>query len=612
MRSGKSPAWCATPPGPRSKSSISKPPTIVSGAGDATTTFTYDRAGRVLTNTDAEGNDEQYGYDAFDQRISVRNRLGGIVDDPTFDNFSRTNAYDRRGLLCPKRCRRPPTTNGAPVIGASVANRFEYDARGNRTKTIEAYGLPEQRITSYVYDKADRLTESRGQAVSVLSQADHVSISTVTPTEISKYDALGRVIETIDSLGARTLFYYDRLGRKTAQLNGLGTLTTYVYDPNGNVATTRVYGTPVALPASAGGTAPAAPGGDYRQTSYSYDRLDRLTVTTIANVRTGAWNGAAYVTGVGSVITALEYDANGNVIKTTDANGGVVLAFYDKANRKIASVDQENYLTFYAYTADGNVAQEERIATKVTAGATTATDPVWLRGTVAGSAADRITQFAYDRNGRRISEVRLNVLASAVDGAGVLIAGSANSSVFYGYNGLGEVAQKTFANGDILSYDYDLTGRLTQESRAPFTDLNGAVVRPTTAYYYDGLDNLSMTRLGGGAPGASDRYTRYAYGPGGRLAQMTNAAGNAYNYSYDAAGNVVRESYDRLKADGGTVTEGLLYSRDVLGRVVARGLAKLERDRDLDEGRYPEQRLQCLWRDRPARAQRRLAGAIRL
>jgi YD repeat-containing protein len=116
-------------------------------------------------------------------------------------------------------------------------------------------------------------------------------------------------------------------------------------------------------------------------------------------------------------------------------------------------------------------------------------------------------------------------------------------------------------------------GRLTQESRSPFTNQNGATVRPTTFYYYNGIDNLTLSRQGAATQSTGDRLTRYAYGAGGRLTQMTDAAGNAYNYFHDAAGNVVRESYNRQKADGTTVTEGLLYSRDLLGRVTSQGLA---------------------------------------
>jgi YD repeat-containing protein len=543
--------------------SVTTPPTYAAHAQDSTTTFEYDRRGRLVKTTDAQGYYEQYTLDAYGNRTSVRNKLGGIV----------AKAYNRRGELVSETLPMASFDVYGNTVASTVVNKFEYDSRGNRTKNIEAFGLAEQRTTTYVYDKADRLIEVRGDAVSVTSQANHVDVSSVVPTEKFKYDQRGRVIEKIDALGARTLFYYDKKNRKIAQIEGLGTYTAYTYDKNGNVLTERVYGTAVALPATAGGTAPAAPGGEYREMSYTYDKLDRQKTASVANVRTGAWNGSYYATAVGTVTTTFDYDSNGNLIRTTDPAGGITFGFYDKANRKVAAVDAENYLTFYTLNGDGNVTQEERLAVKLPGTVTTASDPTALRNSIAGNAADRITQFAYDRNGRRISETRINVASHAVAGGGALSTGATTSQIQYSYNGLGQVGQKTFANGDYVSYVYDSAGRLIQESRSPYADSGGTTVRPTTFYYYNGLNNLTMTRQGAMTQAAGDRFTRYVYGAGGRLATMTDATGAAFNYRYDAAGNTVREDWVRMRADGSSVTDGLLYTRDLLGRVTSQALA---------------------------------------
>jgi YD repeat-containing protein len=543
--------------------SVSVAPTYVAHAQDATTTFEYDRLGRVVKTTDAEGHYEQYTLDAFGNRSSVRNKIGGIV----------ANAYDRRGLLISETLPIASFDVNGNSVAASVVNKFEYDARGNRTKKIEAFGLTEQRTTTYVYDKADRLIETRGDAVGVTSQANHVDVSSVVPSEKIKYDQRGRIIEKTDALGARTLFYYDKKNRKTAEIGALGTYTAYTYDKNGNILTERIYGTAVALPATAGGSPPAAPGGEYREKSYTYDKLDRVKTASVANVRSGAWNGSYYATGVGTLTTTFDYDANGNLVKTTDPAGGAAFAFFDKANRKVAEVDAENYLTFNTLDGDGNVTQEERLAVKLPGAVTTASDPTALRNSVAGNAADRITQFGYDRNGRRTSEWRLYIHSNNVGAGGALGTDGVHGGIQYHYNGLGQVWQKTFGNGDYVSYVYDTGGRLTQESRSPYADHSGASVRPTTFYYYNGVNDLVMSRQGGAIQAAGDRFTCYTYGAGGRLATMTDATGAAYNYGYDAAGNVVRESWVRQKADGSTVIDGLLYTRDLLGRVTSQAFA---------------------------------------
>jgi YD repeat-containing protein len=529
--------------------------------GTAATSFEYDRAGRVTKTTDAEGYYELYTLDVFGNRTSVRNMIGGVV----------VNAYDRRGLLVAEILPMTSVDSNGTVMASTVTNKFEYDERGNRTKKIEAFGLAEQRTTTYFYDRADRLTETRGDAVSTMN-SDWVNSTVATPSEKLKYDQRGRVIERTDALGGRTLYYYDAMGRVKVELGTAGTYTAFTYDANGNVLTRRVYATAVGLPGTAGGTPPGAPAGEYRETVYTYDALNRLKTTSVAGIRTGAWNGSYYATTASATVTtSIDYDLNGNVVRTVDANLVSAFAYYDKANRKIGEVDREGYLTFLFLDGEGNVVQEVRYATRVT-GATATSDPEALRNSVSGGGA-RVTSFDYDKNGRRRFETRTGVNANALDASGNLVAGAASSTIEYSYNGLGEVTQKTEANGDYVSYAYDATGRLTQENRAPYLDQNGASVRPTIAYSYNGINELSVTRQGGVAAAAGDRYTRYTYGAGGRVATMTDANGAAYTYYYDVAGNVMRESYYRYKADGNYTIDSLLYTRDQLGRVTSQGLA---------------------------------------
>ncbi len=532
--------------------------------GSAVTRFDYDLAGRVIKTTDAEGHYELYGLNAFGDRISVRNKIGGIT----------YNSYDRRGLLLAETLPMASITADGVVAATSVTNKFEYDSRGNRTKRIEAFGLGEARTTLWIYDKADRLVETRGNQVKTISQASHNDFIWVVPTEKLKYDARSRVIEKTDALGGRTLYYYDKMSRVTAEIGPTGTFTAYTYDANGNMLTRRVYGTAVALPGVAGGAPPAPPAGEYRETSYTYDALNRLKTTSIVSIRTGAWSPDVnqYVTSdYQTATTTLDYDLNGNVVRTVDGNGHPSFAFYDKLNRKIAEVDREGYLTFMILDGEGNAVWEHRYENPLS-GVTTASDLDTLRN-AAGAA--RTTEFWYDQNGRRTAERRYGVQAYTVDpGSGALGGpGSVVAAIGYSYNGLGQVLRKTESNGDYVDYDYDQAGRLTRERRAPFADFETVSVRPTIDYSYDGLNALTVTRQGGETAGAADRITRYHYAVGGRLDTMYDANGAYYQYYYDAAGDVLRESYYRYKWDYTATLDSLLYTRDQLGRVTSQSLA---------------------------------------
>ena len=560
-------------------------PVVAAHAKDATTTFAYDRMGRLTKTTDAESKDETYVLTTFGERQKVRNKLGSgrTTADPTFDNYAVINAYDRRGLLVSETLPVKSTGPDGTVTPTNVVNQFEYDARGNRTRTIEAAGFAEERATIFVYDKADRLIEKRHDAVSVLSQADHRTATTVTPVETFDYDRRGNVVQATDANGARTLFHYDKLDRKIRELvqtgATTGTFSTYQYDAAGNLEISRVYGTAKTLPAGVWGSLPTAPTGEYRETSHEYDQLHRLTkthltgmsATGVAGLRTGAWNsaGSTYATSAGvTVTTILEYDARGNVVKTTDAAGNVAWSWYDRTNGKTAQLDQEDCFTKWTLDAEGNVTNERRYAAAYTAAPVLGTAPAPATGT-----GDRVTDFTYDRNGRRKSETRTGVTAYTIDGNGVLAAAATSATIDYTYNALGQLLSKEEAVGDATNYSYDNAGRLVTETRAQFIDYNNAAVRPTVRYHYDGLNNLTLTRQGYETPAAGDRFTRYSYGDGGRLATMTDANGAVYSYAHDAAGNRLKERYSRLQADGTSADDSLLYTRDIAGRVTAQRLA---------------------------------------
>ena len=319
------------------------------------------------------------------------------------------------------------------------------------------------------------------------------------------------------------------------------------------------------MPANAGGTPPAAPTGGYRETTFNYDALNRMTSSQVASVVTGT-----YATGyaAANLVTGYTYDAGGNVVKMTDPNGGETFSWYDLLGQKTAQLDAQGYLTSWVYDPDGNVTTQRAYATRFTGTAALSAPPA-----LATATADRVTQYGYDRNGNRTSEARLSVEAHAINTTtGVLSAVTGTATVQYLYNGLGQVVRKIEATGDQTDYAYDGAGRMSSEVRAAFADFNGQSVSPTTQYLYDGLGNLSRS-VQSGATNAPARVTTYSYGTDHRLASMTDAAGFTRSYAYDVAGRVKKESYTRATAAGGTVTDALATRYDLAGRKIFQGVA---------------------------------------
>jgi trimeric autotransporter adhesin len=517
----------------------------------ATTSFQYDKLGRVTRSTDALNFYETYAYDIYGNRISktAKSATGSVTTGGT-----TTYSYDRRGLLLTETLPMGSYNNAGTLVSSTVTNKFEYDAYGNRTKMIEAFGLAEARTTEYKYDKNNRLIETIGQTF--LGQ---------TPREYITYDARGNVTSTTNAAGGRTVFYYDDLNRKTVEISAAGTYTKYTYDKNGNVTDIRVYEASLSsIPADGGSEEEAvtAPLGSSRYTTFVYDSLNRMTSSSVHGAKSGYWNGSSWLASTGPITTQYQYDANGNVEKMTDGYLNATYSYYDALGRKTAQVDQENYITTWTYNADGNVLREHRYDYKVATPTSTSVAPT----PTPNATNDRVTDFTYDLNGNRLSEMRHSVLVHNGVGAQT----SATATINYSYNGLGQVMRKTEATGDFVDYSYDAAGRLTIETRKAFTDFAGGSVTPTVDYFYDGVNNLSRTRQRGSGDSA-ERVTLYNYS-GGKLTSLADAEGNYRYYWYDQGGRQTHEYFTRTKSDGSADTSynGNLTSYDVAGRAIYR------------------------------------------
>lgn len=558
-------------------------------------TSVYDKLDRLTSVTDAENFTESKVLNAFGDATSVVNKVGGTA------SFT----YDKLGHVLtetlPVQARNAST--GAMV---NVVNSYQYDARGNRTLSVEAVGLPEQRTTSYLFDKADRQVRKTGMAFTAIDAAG--TVSTVTPAELTRYDGNGRVIEVVANAnvqsgaavgGARTLRYYDAAGKKIAQIEADGAFTRYTYNPSGQVWREQVYANRVStLPASAGGTPPTvtAAGGTDRVTVSFYNGLGRMVEsrreaviyweppTTPGTAITMALQGDQPAT---IVLGQLLYDASGNVVQEIDARGNSIFHYYDKIGRKVLSIDQEGYATAWDY---GHLSQkatkETRYANKVpgayarqndTAATAASRDPATLRGTIAYSADNRITESTLDRLGRVLEKRVKNVASEYVDSAGVRTQRTADAVTGYTYDGLSNVTQTRervaeLANGtvdNVTDTVFDKLGRQVLRQAPGYSDHNAQWVRPTSEIEYNGLGNVlrEIQRGLDGASEADDRITSYKYNANGDRTEVTDAQGNVTQLGYDALRRVSRSLIKNVSdADGNLRDVDTRMEYDAMGR----------------------------------------------
>ena len=127
-----------------------------------------------------------------------------------------------------------------------------------------------------------------------------------------------------------------------------------------------------------------------------------------------------------------------------DRVGYAARSFYDRLGRKVAQVDREDILTVWTLDANGNAETETRYASRVTARPRPAASVATLSGWSAAAmpSVDRTTNFAYDRNGRRLTEKRTNVVAWTASGLALSAADPPTRPINYDYNELGLVDQQ--------------------------------------------------------------------------------------------------------------------------------------------------------------------------
>ncbi len=228
------------------------------------------------------------------------------------------------------------------------------------------------------------------------------------------------------------------------------------------------------------------------------------------------------------VVTKYEYDANGNLIKKTEALGLT-----------------EQRVTTYTYDAYGNMMSEAREADEVTVASTTVRtyDAFGNIATVTDPEQNQTKYLEYDVMGNplRIEDARGKVWVNAYDDAGNLTSKTnpLGFSTQYDYDAVNNLIKVTDAKNYIIQYRYNIQHRLIE------------VILPNTKSYkieYDADGNrLKETDPEG-------RSKRYSYDLSGRLRTITDGNGNVIESIYltgsvngaGKVGSIVFPTYTRL------------------------------------------------------------------
>lgn len=581
----------------------SGPYVIANAPLDHLTGLEYDRNNRLLRETDAGNYVEGAvgALNAFGERTTVRNKLG----------FSTAYTFDRLGRVLTETL--PVQVKDGNGTLKAVVNEYQYDSRGNRIVGIEARGLPEQRTTQMRYDGTDRLTMRIGMAYNALNADNTTSI--VTPADSYRYDARGNLIEVIShgqlqanggvTGGRRSVSYYDVLDRKTLEIGADRAVVRSLYDAAENLVEQTAYANRLAEAVVIDpGAVPIVTADAVNDRTYfhRYDELGREVETALGRLYSwdsGLTGNNLVISGLTAQRTTLQrsfYDAAGNLTEVQNGRGHSSYSYHDRLGRKVLAIDAGGAAIAWDYGRAGGIAtRETRYSGMLTggyarqadasAGLNESNNPVSLLAAVVGLSShvaddDRITEVDLDRLDRVTEKRLLKVAQDFVDANGKRTKSVVTASTRFAYNGLGHVTQlKELATQlgadqawEVSDIDYDEIGRETRRLGAVFTDWKGASVRSIADLEYNGLGDVARRILRGQDSGVEtdDRITRYEYDANGVLTSTTDPSRAVMQYDYDAEGGLVRRTnLGVLRSDGTSRSIIHRYTLDAAGRIAS-------------------------------------------
>ena len=459
--------------------------------GIVTLNYTYNTSGRLASSTDGNGNRTSYLYDALGNITTIINpdRTRVTYTRDYINNF--VIVKDEKGT----EIKYTYTPLGLEyetidVYSGKVLTHKEYDSSSRLIKVNEyIYGS----VTEYTYDCLDRITsETVKQGDTILSQTLY---SYEYAVENGTYN---KVTKTI-----------------VGDTNAPSIVTTEYTDKHGNVVKTGKI----------------IDGVEYFDT-YTYDYVGNCTSVLTS---TDAAKNLAYT-------SQYEYDHNGQVTKTYNANGQYTTNIYDAFGKLVSATDYAGTPTTYTYDTLGRLtSQTITIESGVTSTSKYEYDAAgniireWSQNNAVGSTADWAkTEYTYD-NRNRLTEVKqyngdtvaLTTTYTYDNTGNVLTMTSGGKTTTYVYNRHGNITSETDALDQKESYTYYSDG----------FKLFGKTHRNGTReiYIYDALGRIKTFAVNDGTNSETQTYT---YTKTGQIQSETNSNGST-TYTYDELGQVV-------------------------------------------------------------------------
>ena len=466
--------------------------TQVTGVLGNTTVYAYDAANHITQITDPAGHTEQIAY--TDTVVKQRIAADGGVTDYAFD-------FDDANKQFASKITGPETAAGRRV------EDYTHNRSGKLVRQV-INGVTWEEVRYDTGARAEIHTNARGFA---------------TRTTRNEFE---QVVQIDQPDGTTVKRSYSTLNLQlTEESDEAGVKTQYQYDAKGNLLKkTEAAGTP-----------------DQRVTEFQVNSLGQ----TVKLTRKGRTEANGTVTP--DAVWQIEYDAQGQISKTTDPEGNVRQYVYNRIGNLVSYTDPLGHTTLFEVDAEGKLVNT-------------------------ADALGRVRSYAYDKVGNltTFTDARGKQTRAAYDAmnrptqTANPVGGIAKSQ----YNGQGQLMAITDEDGRIQRFDFDNFLRLIRQSDAlgNKTDYSyyisdgtaagvlGTLSGPVETKFptftrqdrYDSLERPTLsTLIVPNRLGSETQTSNVTYDLQGRIKSETDANGKTRTYTYDALGQRI-ESTDSL------------------------------------------------------------------
>ena len=553
------------------------------------TSYYYDAFGNVTRMQNANGPSTWYVYDSNNRLIQTIDSLGGVTEN-TYDADDRLLSTRRYATATDTSALFEVNQPSQVFVAASDADRIEqtvYDRDGRSVYSIDSTGM----VTDRVYDDNGNVTRTRTYS-DLIAPGIYQSVGDVQT-------ALGTVrngdLSQVQSTDRVTYAAYDARGRAVFSIDSVGDVVQNEYDGNGNITATTAFATRYTGSATDLGSLQTWVANNTntakdRTTLYWYDGLNRvrfvqdamglltetryddaaLTQSTITAVQASLAKGSTLASAVGAMqsvspsllhTTTTQYDVAGRVSRITDAANQTKTYTYDALGNKRTFTNEAGATWTYEYDTAGRLTRElsPPVLTTITSAgtsvgvfssttasiATTYTydkmGNVLSRTDAAGTPQAATTTYDYDALGRQI-RVHLptvgvyNFSSDSVTATGFSVTRKDNSTALFSevtYDTLGNATQSRDINGNFSFKIYDTEGRVQYEVDA------GNYV---TGYGYDAFgDRTQITRYATALSGTLLLSPGVSYSPSDmqRRVPVSATSDRTIVSQYDTLGRVI-------------------------------------------------------------------------